>query len=90
MAIKTERLNVRLTHAQDVILRQAAAAKGEPVSDYVIRHAVQAAENDLADRRIFVADEAAWRQLQDVLNGPQRPAVELRRHIEEASAIDEQ
>ncbi len=51
METKTERLNLRLTRAQDTTLRRAAEAKGVPVSDYVLGHAVQAAEADLADRR---------------------------------------
>ncbi len=51
MAMKTERLNLRLTPSQDAVLRQAAAARGESTSDYVLRHAVEAAEADLADRR---------------------------------------
>lgn len=67
MATKTERLNLRLTEAQDRILRRAAETRGESTSDYVLRHAVEAAEADLADRRVFVADEAAWAELQHLL-----------------------
>ncbi|MGH9069650.1 MAG: DUF1778 domain-containing protein [Acidimicrobiales bacterium] len=70
MASKTARLNLRLTVAQDTVLRSAASARGESTSEYVLRHAVEAAETDLADRRVFVLDEAAWTELQALLAAP--------------------
>jgi uncharacterized protein (DUF1778 family) len=68
VATKTERLNLRLTPAQDAVLRRAAEARGESTSDYVLRHAVEAAEMDLADRRVFVVGDAAWSELQALLS----------------------
>jgi uncharacterized protein (DUF1778 family) len=74
MATKTERLNLRLTAAQDAVLRTAAEARGESTSDYVLRHAVEAAEMDLADRRVFVIDDAAWAELQALVSAqPELP-----------------
>ncbi|MHB8246615.1 MAG: type II toxin-antitoxin system TacA family antitoxin [Acidimicrobiales bacterium] len=70
IASKTERLNLRLTPAQDAILRSAAEARGESASEYVLRHAVQAAEVDLADRRVFIVDDAAWEELQRLISAP--------------------
>ena len=79
MAIRTERLNIRLTTAQDSVLRSAAEARGESVSDYVLRHAVEAAEMDLADRRVFVVDDAAWNKLQSVISAtPEMPSEMLK------------
>jgi len=80
MATKTERLNLRLTPAQDAVLRSAAKARGESTSDYVLRHAVEAAEMDLADRRVFVIDDAAWTELQALISARPnlpRPMTEL-------------
>jgi uncharacterized protein (DUF1778 family) len=68
MASKTERLSLRLTPKQDMVLRRAAAARGESTGDYVLRHAVEAAELDLADRRVFTLDDAAWNELQGLLS----------------------
>lgn len=70
MAAKTERLSLRLTPQQDAVLRRAAEARGESASDFVLRHAVEAAEIELADRRVFVADDAAWNELQALLSEP--------------------
>ena len=63
MALKTERLSLRLTPKQDAVLRRAAEARGESTNDFVLRHAVEAAESELADRRVFFVDDAEWEQL---------------------------
>ena len=68
MASKTERLSLRLTPKQNMVLRSAAEARGESTNDYVLRHAVEAAEIDLADRRVFALDDAAWNELQGLLS----------------------
>ncbi len=88
METKTERLNLRLTRAQDTTLRRAAEARGVPVSDYVLGHAVQAAEADLADRRVFVVNEEAWALLQAALDRPPRPADALQRLLSEPTVFD--
>jgi len=70
MASKTERLSLRLTPEQDAVLRRAAEARGESANDFVLRHAVEAAETELADRRVFFVDDAQWSQLQELLSAP--------------------
>ena len=69
MASKTERLSLRLTPEQDAV-RGGCQARGESANDFVLRHAVEAAEMELADRRVFVVDDAAWNRLQDLLSAP--------------------
>ena len=54
----TERLSIRLNPEQDAVLRRAAEARGESANDFVLRHAVEAAEIELADRRVFFVDDA--------------------------------
>lgn len=88
MATKTERLNLRLTPAQDEVLRRAAEAKGESMSDYVLRHAVEAAETDLADRRLFMVDDTAWDELQQVLNRPPQLAPKLDKLLSTPSVLE--
>ena len=66
-------MNLRLTPAQDAALRGAAKARGESASDYVLRHAVAATEMDLADRRVFIANDQSWEDLQELLSSPGMP-----------------
>jgi len=70
MATKTERLNLRLTPEQDAVVRRAAESRGESATDYVVRHAVLAAESDLADRRVFIVDDETFDALQTMLSAP--------------------
>ena len=73
MAAKSERLSLRLTPEQDTVLRRAADARGESVNDFVVRNAVEAAQTELAERRIFVIDDLAWKELEKLPSLP--PAV---------------
>ncbi len=70
MANKTERLSIRLTPEQDILLHRAAEARGESTNAYVLRNAVGAAQSDLADLRVFVADENAWLEIESSLCQP--------------------
>jgi uncharacterized protein (DUF1778 family) len=90
MASKTERLSLRLTPKQDIVLRRAAEARGESTSDYVLRHAVQAAELDLADRRVFALDDAAWNELQELLSAtPSQLPPAMARLLSQPSALEQ-
>jgi uncharacterized protein (DUF1778 family) len=68
VATKSERLNLRVSAEHGEVLRRAAEVRGETVTDYVVRHAVEAAEIDLADRRLFIVDDPAWNELQAIMS----------------------
>ena len=70
MATHSERLQLRVSSAQREIIVQAASARHETITDYVVRHAVSAATNDLADRRYFAIDDAAWTEFNALLERP--------------------
>ena len=90
MASKTERLSLRLTPTQDTVLRRAAEARGESTSDYVLRHAVEAAELDLADRRVFAIDDAAWNELQSLLSAtPSQLPPAMTRLLSQPSVLEQ-
>ena len=74
---KTERWNLRVTPAQDAVVRKVLDESGESLNDFVVRHAVQAARDDLADHRVFVVEDDAWNELQQLLARPPeaKPAV---------------
>lgn len=70
MTTKTERWNLRVTPAQDAVVRRVLEKRGESLNEFVVRHAVQAAHDDLADRRVFVLDDETWDELQQLLARP--------------------
>lgn len=88
MAAKTERLNLRLTPAQDALLRRAAEARGESAGEHVLRNALEAAEVDLADRRVFVVDAAAWTELQALLSAPAALPLPMGRLLSNPSVLE--
>ncbi len=57
---KTSRRNVRLSPADDVLFREAAALLGKSVSEFLIESGRERAEMVLADRTQFPLDEEAW------------------------------
>ena len=70
METKSARWTLRVTPSQDAAVRRVLDATGESLNDYVVRHAVEAAGNDLADRTVFVVDDAQWAELQALLDAP--------------------
>ncbi len=63
-------------------------ATGESLNDYVVRHAVEAARDDLADRRVFAIDDAAWDELQQLLDRPPTPKPELSELLTNPSVLE--
>lgn len=88
METKSGRWNLRVTAAQDAVVRRVLDATGESLNDYVVRHAIQAAETDLADRRVFALDEAAWTDLQALLDRPPNAKPELARLLANPSILE--
>ena len=70
MDTKTKRWTLRVTPAQDTIVRQVLSANGMSLSEYVVSRAVASAVQDLADRQVFAVSEEAWEKLQEVLERP--------------------
>jgi uncharacterized protein (DUF1778 family) len=72
---KSERLGLRASEAQRALLVAASRAEGTTVSDFVLRHATRAAEDVLADRRVFMVPAEVWDRFSAALD---RPAAEMR------------
>jgi uncharacterized protein (DUF1778 family) len=85
---KTSRWTLRVTPAQDAVVRRVLDATGESLNDYVVRHAVEAAHEDLADRRVFALDDAAWDELQHLLDRPPVSKPELAELLRKPSVLD--
>jgi uncharacterized protein (DUF1778 family) len=86
---KGGRWSLRVTAAQDAVVRRVLEVTGESLNEYVVRHAVQAAETDLADRRVFVLDDAAWTDLQALLDRPPSPKPEVARLLANPSILEQ-
>jgi uncharacterized protein (DUF1778 family) len=87
METKSGRWNLRVTPAQDAAVRRVLEASGESLNDYVVRHAVEAAHDDLTDRRVFALDDAAWAELQRLLDRPPVTKPELAKLLTSPSVL---
>jgi uncharacterized protein (DUF1778 family) len=81
-ATKTARRNIRVSPADDVLFREAAAAVGESVSTFLVESGRTRAEVILADRSRFVLEPDAWDAFTAALDRPaevRQPVVDLLR-----------
>jgi uncharacterized protein (DUF1778 family) len=87
---KAERLHLRLDAGQKALLEAASAAAGASVSTFVLAAATEAAADVLADRRVFVLDEQAWRIFDEALARPAGDVAGLRELLHTPTVLDDQ
>ena len=88
VATKSERWNLRVTPAQNTIVRRVSSYAGMSLNEYVVSRAVAAASSDLADRRAFALDPEAWEELQQLLDRPPAPNAEVAALLAEPSTLE--
>ena len=67
---KSERIEVRTTPSLKALLQQAAASLDKNVTEFLLEAGIEAAEDTLADRRLFRLDDQRWKAFQDTLDQP--------------------
>jgi uncharacterized protein (DUF1778 family) len=74
---KTQRVHLRVAASDDELLRSAAAASHESLSEFLVESGRERAERVLTDRTRFVLASADWRVFTAALDRPAReiPAV---------------
>jgi uncharacterized protein (DUF1778 family) len=76
---KTARIDLRMTPQAKALLEQAAKARHKTLSEFVLDQSLSAAEETLADRRLFLLDDAQWAEFNRLLDTPPRDMPELRK-----------
>jgi uncharacterized protein (DUF1778 family) len=87
-AKRTEKLDLRLTRSAKQTLQAAATAARKSVSEFVLDTALSAAEEKLADRRVFTLDRKSWDAFVAALDAPPRRHHRLERLFREPSVFD--
>jgi uncharacterized protein (DUF1778 family) len=85
---KDERLHLRVDAEQKALLEAASAAAGASVSAFILTAATEAAAGVLADRRVFVLDEPAWRVFDEALSRPAHDVPGLRELLRGSTVLD--
>jgi uncharacterized protein (DUF1778 family) len=87
-SMKAERLHLRVDPEQKALLEAASRAAGDTISGFVLRAATEAAADVLADRRVFVLDERAWRVFDEALSRPAAEVPGLRELLSAPTILD--
>lgn len=87
---KTGRIGLRASPAQRSLLDAASKAEGVTVSEFILAHATSAAENVLADRRVFTLDARRWAEFAKLLDRPEQEVPGLRELMRSPSALDDE
>lgn len=53
---KSERINIRVSSSRRELIEQAAASRGQSLSEFMLASAADAAGNQLLDQRVFQVD----------------------------------
>lgn len=85
---KTERLAARLTPEQDALIRSAAEVEGTDLTNFMVTATLAHARDVLANRRLFVLDDAAWTEFLAVLDRPVSHKPRLEKLFTEQSIFD--
>jgi uncharacterized protein (DUF1778 family) len=88
MAVKAERIHLRVDTDQKALLEAASAAAHTSVSAFVLAAATAAAAEVLADRRVFTLDAEAWEAFDAALNQPARDVPGLRELLSTPTVLD--
>ena len=85
---KTERIDVRLSPSAKALLREAAKASYKNVSEFILEAGIVAANQALAERRLFLLDKARWNEFQEVLDRPVQKKPRLSKLLNEPGVLD--
>jgi uncharacterized protein (DUF1778 family) len=67
---RKERIDIRTDAAAKRLLQEAARVSHKNLSDFLLENGLAAAEQALADRRLFALDEQQWKKFQAALDRP--------------------
>lgn len=87
-AVRSEKLDLRVTPAAKRTLQAAASVSRRTVSDFVLESALARADEALAGRRVFNLNAPQWKAFLAALDAPPRPLPRLQRLLTEPGFFD--
>ena len=87
-AIRSEKLDLRLSAEAKRTLNAAAAASQRSVSEFVLESALARAAESLPDRQRFDLDAKRWEAFQIALDAPPRALPRLKRLLTKPSIVE--
>lgn len=87
-AVRTEKLDIRLSSVAKRRLEAAASASSRSLSAFVLESALSQADQTLADRHTFVLSKTKWSEFQRALDAPIQSRPRLERLLTEPGFFD--
>jgi len=87
-ALKSRRINFRISEAEAELLHRGARHRGKNLTDFIVESACSVAELELAEQNRFRLSPENWKAFLAALDSPAKPTPELRRLMTEPSAIE--
>jgi uncharacterized protein (DUF1778 family) len=89
-AVKATTVQLRLRPAQKAVLARAAQLRQTSLSNFMLEHAYEAAQQVLAEQVDIVMPPAEWEAFRKALDAPPRQIPALKKLLTEASVFDGQ
>ncbi len=87
--VKDSRIAARLSSEQGALIRRAAEVEGISITEFTVAAALGHAIDVLADRRMFLLDDAAWGEFLVALDRPVSHKPRLEELLAEPTAFTE-
>ena len=87
-ALRTEKLDLRVSSSTKRTLEAAASVSHRTVSAFVLESALARADEALADRQLFHLSKAKWTEFLAALDAPTRPLPRMQRLLTEPGFFD--
>ncbi len=87
-ALRTEKLDLRVSSSAKRTLEAAASVSNRTVSAFVLESALARADEALADRRVFQLSKAKWTEFLAALDAPTRPLTRMQHLLKEPGFFD--
>jgi uncharacterized protein (DUF1778 family) len=89
-SVKATTVQLRLRPGQKDLLVRAAASRQTSLSNFMLEHACEAAQQVLAADTRIVMSQAEWESFQKALDAPPRSIPALKKLLTEPSVFDDQ
>lgn len=84
---KSERIDVRASAPVKLLLQEAARASHKNVSEFLLEAGIAAANQTLAERRLFLLDEERWKEFEAALDRPVQPKPRLQKLLQDPGML---
>lgn len=85
---RTDRIDLRINPQAKEAIQAAASLNHKTVSEFILDSALNAADEELVDRRHFMLDDTQWEAFMAALDAPTRPQPRLKKLLQESGVFD--